>query len=81
MHSHLKRTMVPKQSWLTDSEAIRKNRLLDFPLIYFLRKIYLQLTEFQRSTKVIQSKAEGLGNKADEGDEDGVFVSEEQRGF
>lgn len=28
---------------------------------------------------MIQGKAEGLGNKADEDDEDGVFASEEQR--
>lgn len=30
---------------------------------------------------MIQGKAEGLENKVDEGDEYGVFVSEEQRGF
>lgn len=62
-------------------KQLEKKQAVGFSFDIFLRKIYLQRTEFKRSTKVIQGKAEGLGNKADEGHEDGVFVSEEQRGF
>lgn len=44
---------------------------------FFKKNIFA--ANWVEAPKVIQGKAEGLGNKADEDDEDGVFASEEQR--